>query len=1146
MKKQIYYYYVNDSSQPIPFEAYDIMDFNTIISFSLKTPPQYIKILSQRDNILSVFSILDYLVTLNQPFSLVSFNIFLSHIQQYIQVPTDTLSITTILWLWFRQFSPDEIQQPTELEPILSKYDIPIDSSNILEEYQDWTLQFDQELEDISNSYDEMVNRINTLLQYPCPLDDITPFTTRKTRVQFFANYTHSLFHLLDNSTLSENWIVGIHSSIIRVHRSVFLTEQKEQYIEQFEEIFSQDLSNTLLFYANDLDQSISISKHANNSLHILLDIQPFEDIGDIRTIIEQVLGIPIEKEYKTISVAGTFYIKNTLFEKLIFQDFIMNDEIASYYFYINELEKATRFGENVTLHYNNTSAILINSTNDTSPLPPILSYFRGNYIKINITKTEGQSINHFQEILCIILHRFKSLYTEYQSLYTTLLPNLPTFPSLEYDISSTEDLTNFSIKYKNVFKRTGYKTSCRPKSRVPTIISSTEARELNPLRVIKYPKENDENIDIPSEYLTCKDPEYQFPGIVSLSGGSLFVPCCFNKNPRSSRAFLEYYSGETRPEPRGTDHLKSETQIIKTFGDVGRLPSIIHKFMIALNPTTIYFRSGTIDSPNSILYSLYEMTNRPRPTSNIRQELIDYFGTNLSVCLQENMDRSITEIMNDLSNDTTYLDPRRYIRLFEIFFNVNLILFYKSKKTEMIEIMTPNFQLFPIRYDFDVKKPFVFLYEHWGTSPDRYTKRSFPVCEIIFSSVPTKTFQFTFTSQQSKHLTEIYRTIFNLYPLLQNTPILPTKKEMESQSIDDNGKMRGLFIRIPFINKLCYFENTQPLPPIYIPNEIQLTTLTSIYIPRLQEINIPNMTLSRLLQYESKKYAIFQYLGYDWKIEIRAPNSSDFQRINLPLLVSKPPLSISPRHSFPNINKQQLSRILIDYTLYLYSKFSFPSLNFNSFFQKHTIITPNYIYPKTFSEMINENPLIYNLEKELLILDSKETKEKLSFQIQYYLTYEYDVLETFHTNTILPHFWKVPYDFQNWREMYYTNVFERLFKHNDVVYALDQHSLSLLQKPKGYWYEYKELPIKEWNYPFRYVKVEDEQEAIALTLFWRKYRYIPSYKIGMIETENKKEFYYSQGKWDRPNDFDVMKDEPIFIVRTDESHYYVLLEIKN
>jgi hypothetical protein len=177
-------------------------------------------------------------------------------------------------------------------------------------------------------------------------------------------------------------------------------------------------------------------------------------------------------------------------------------------------------------------------------------------------------------------------MYESYQPLYQEIIPSF-TLKKLDKTEIVEKPITNFADKYKYVFKSIGYKTSCRPKSRIPTIITKEEAKaKKNPLTVIIFPKENDPNIDIPREYLTCTDPNYPFPGITIPAGGGVHVPCCFNKNPVTSKAFREYYANEKVVTVKtGSEHIKSESQIIKTFGDIGKLSYPVLTFLLSLMP---------------------------------------------------------------------------------------------------------------------------------------------------------------------------------------------------------------------------------------------------------------------------------------------------------------------------------------------------------------------------------------------------------------------------------------------------------------------------------------------------------------------------------------------------------------------------------
>lgn len=1151
IKKKIFYVSVNGSDRPLTMEIVDVMNKDELllaIAHELRVTLEFVKVLSRRDNILSVFSVSDYLVSFEQEYSFSSFENVVSFVQEKIP----DISILDLFYLWLTQFPMQTLtSDPEPLNRILSAYNIAI--QDVLEELEDWKEQYEQRRQDIDRLYGEMEVRLDSIYNNQCAKENIIPFAIRKIRVFVTIPFEHSLYYYFDRARLSTDWIIAFYKDVVRTNGVLDMT------VDELNDILTDRDVEKVTIYHRDLEQYLTIEESVEDSSHlkVTMDIRPYEDSDLIRQQIQTMLDVETDGSYKTLSVSGVLYFKDVNYEKLTFHDFIMNDKVANHSFYMNELEKASRFGENVTLQFEGTlTAILINSRNDISPKPSSLSFFRGDYIKVNVTRASGSqndldNVIRFQNICCSLLKRYMGMYNEYRRLYEKIIPALkfPIIQSLTSEEEMDVDMTNFADKYKNVFRKTGYKTSCRPKSRMPTIITEDEAKGTNPLKVIKFPKDGDTMLGIPQEYLTCKDPEYAFPGITSLSGGTLFVPCCFNKNPRSSKSFLEYYKGQKSTEPRGTEHIKSEYQIIKTFGDVGKIPTGIHQFLVALMPEQQFYRLGTEDSPNTVLHSLNFLKDGEKKTDDdLRKEILKFFGENVSVARQENWDMNNLDIVKSLQDDSIYFDPRKYIRLLEVFFNVNIVLFTKSKKTEELQILAPDHKSFYIRYAFDSELPFVFLYEHWGTSPDRYTKRLHPVCEMI-TTQNQKTFMLNDETTDFLNLT--YRNIFRLSPIHQNCPLIPSTLRCRKQIIDAWGKCRGFLCEIK-PGRHVYIESSVPLPPIYIANEEREVVLSNdiLTVDELKTA-FPGMKMKVVLSYTNKFYARFELGSYVWRVRVKRPMTTSEVRVEeqmFPVMYFDPSTEVRESDDVPTIAREkQLARMILDYTLYLYSLHFMDSLDFERFFDQYTLIREAYSYPLKLSENVRENPMI--MDGNRLILPSREVRRRLQFNLQYYMIYRYDELKRYGSVRNLPNFYETPYDFMHWKHVHYLPVFERLLQHKSYLYV-DRCNIKDIVKDDGYWFNIQQNPISNSRNPYKFVRVESEEQAVGISYFWRRHQYIPmNREIGIPDDVGQWDVY----RWDEDSmswtssftglEEDVMR---VYVCTNREAKMYVFLQIKN
>jgi hypothetical protein len=1131
MIKKTYYVSVVGNDKLLQIDIFDIFDQNDymiVLAHILRSSPEYFKILSVKSNIIYTFSILDYLASfIEKKFDVLFFKKICSEIQSKLT----SLDVKTIFLLWLQEYDIMEISSNFKvIQEILTTYKIHLAVDEVAEEMTKFSKEMDQLFNYEEDKYNKLMKRIEILNSYTCVENVIIPFTTRKIRISMKISDVHSLYYFLDHIELTDEWFALAYRELLRSNDPI-----------ENEDIFSERDVEVLMIYNRDLEQMIEL--HYTNVvsvLEIVLDVKPFEDMNDIYQYVQEILGnnIVFVGTSNTLSVSGVFYIKNKRFDKLLFQDFVMNDKIARHYFYINELEKATKYGDNIYIHFEDyITASLINSTNDPSPKPNSLVHYQGSYIKVNVVKakpmdnlllqnTSTSHVSRFQEILCSIFGRFYEIYNTYQPLYKDIIPSF-TIKTLNQTEFVEKQITNFADKYKYVFKSIGYKTSCRPKSRIPTIITREEAKaKKNPLTVILFPKENDPNLDIPREYLTCNDPNYPFPGITVPAGGGVHVPCCFNKNPVTSKAFREYYANEKVVTVKtGSEHIKSESQIIKTFGDIGKLSYQVLTFLLCLMPDMTFYRMGTIDSANSILHSLNHMKGFPLKTDEeIRKEIYDYFKDNLDVCFQENPSKTEKMIEKDVKDPSIYFDPRLYIRLLEVYYNANIIIFSKTKKAEDIHLVIPNFKGFYRQYSFDKNKPFVFIFEHWGTSPDRYTKRRFPVCEMIISQAPNHS-AFKLHKKQLQDLNLFYRQYYLISPLTLFVPILDNV-HIHSQIIDDWGKMRGMLFEIG-IGKYIYIESEQPLPPLHIKKKPKIDMVIIPTLEFLQAKLSPFEIINRV-EYNGKKYIQCRYLGLIWKIQVKSP--IEFQKIDRPFLLWEPTEKIPSILSF----EKRLARIIVDYVLYLYSKY--PDTNIHEFLKKHTKIITGYKYPTDLSELINDNPKI--MDNDILILYSESLREKLRFNIKHSILYNNDELEKLKTFTFLPHYWESPFDFSNWKEIRFVSTNDPFSK--DI--CVEQISFNDISNEKGYWYYRDES--QGLTEPFMYRKVNSVEEGTNITIFWNRFKYIPSFKLDNMTSDKEIDVITNiNGKWDKI--YEKQENiEPIFIGINKKGTLYVLLKI--
>lgn len=938
--------------------------------------------------------------------------------------------------------------------------------------------QIEQEKQELKKQNQELLKFIEFINRISSP----PQIQLLKKTIQFsYDNEQHSLGYYFDHLQLkNKSWDVADFSKFVRISEWISLN------YETVSSVFTDNNNNDDQKRLFIMNSTTSEYLFLDNSGMITADILPNQILET--TLVELFPDFPEIRERvgeaKTIYVSGSFHItKEVLFNKTLLQDTILNDSFLKYFFVVNELEKANKFNQN-TLH------VLL----DTK-FPITITNTERKEIRIQFSKCSSDA--ETQRVKClvdILLIRYSELLDDYVQLYKELLPKSVIISSNKNDSTTIVKETNdFTMKYKNLLRKTGFKTACRPKTRVPVLISESEAKKhSNPLEVLEYPRQDSDHmndLDIPTEYFKCNDSSYKFPGISSLGGGQLFVPCCFNKNPRSSKAFLEYYFDKNIVSSSSTEHIKSDNQIIKKNGDLGKVYPIIVQFFSALFPSKSPFRVGVTDSHDSILHAIGFLLGESVEILEAKMKQTSAMYPHL-----------LNKNKNAKDSTSDYIDPRVYLSLLQFITNTNIIIFTKEKNREdQVDLLNPCFVDQTTFYRFR-KRPFIFLIEHWGSSPDRYTKRKFPICEpIAFSKykeqiILTKALEVS--DADFKIFDLIYSNRFSFSNQIFNASadqIGINLNRIQYQIYDELNRLRGVIVST-FDNQHVYMESQIPLPPLAIK---QNQNLGWNYI-EIQDEN----ELSRMLKnigcyylkklyfaYQNKQFFVVIYTktGCQWIMKTKQFSNTIYTKISKPLMS----FNVNDDH-FPSEFQwnEKMARVLMDYSLYLYrSQPAFSNeMEINAFIDNVIQVKPSHKYPifNQISERIDGNPDI--MKNNILVVTGENIRQKLYF---YVLDYHFNQKREIEQWIFLPHFYSQIWDFNKSHHIFDKTIFIKAMesKHDGVVY-LRMSLVDWVNKwEKGFWYNTDDVPNEKYRSPAVFQKVNSQKEAIGITWLWNKTR---------------------------------------------------------
>jgi hypothetical protein len=640
-------------------------------------------------------------------------------------------------------------------------------------------------------------------------------------------------------------------------------------------------------------------------------------------------------------------------------------------------------------------------------------------------------------------------------------------------------------------------------------------------------------------------------------------LPCCYKtdqKNKKSKLEFLKYFDivdkdnfdnfekenndeiaddndEEKENEEENNDEIaeeenenevkKQQTKIITNKilkeGQFGDLPKEISEFFSKMdtNYDKYYIRKGVKKSKNSFIQCVLECIeeedlkniNLLEDEDEKKQKLDDYLRVTeyqdiryellqfIPVCKQECFKETIEQIEEIVKNNDEYFDPKKFIRLLEYRFNVNIFIFHKDINKETL-ILPNHINQY---YNFSNNKKCIFIYEHYGTLRN-YS--SYPQCEIILRSDKNdnKNNQYIFdiSSEIVKNTMEIYKNLDNviyyedkerIFRVNINGDLYLKNNKIVSQVIDVFGKTRIIIIEV---DHKKYAINIIPIPPLNVP---------IISIEESREYNLSGNYDRRIgiMNYENFENIIKGTMGeFSVYLEYKEENNK-----------------------IKEYNKmKKLSRCIINHFIWFYSNYvndtvdpDYRSYNdltnddFSEFIDMCIEIDPSFNYETIQNVLSFENDGIIREGK--LIIKSEETLKRLKYVLKHKIVREYNNVINYYNNTSMSDYYMDIDDFDSYPS------FQTLLKGKDFtekwlqdVNNLDEYELYDAINIKKKQYFFTNQLIDNNTYIAR--NVDTIEKAIQLGIFWNIEKYNPEkiqsiddnygYKIILYSYKNSKD----------------------------------------
>lgn len=763
------------------------------------------------------------------------------------------------------------------------------------------------------------------------------------------------------------------------------------------------------------------------------------------------------------IMLNGAFYFPNMSINKYVFLDLVMNDDLFSSILSSDEKLKATKKGSSLPLHFNIISighissrltVKTVGSDFDIQGVDKKLFPEGSSYIRIKVSNVKSTAdVNIFKSILSKLMEIYNEKKDRIIEEYRVYLPNFDKDEEIKKDENDTEVLDR-KKELPQLFVSRYSRNGC---PFPPTMIreDDKENEEKAGKKVMGFPKDGTDR-----RYYVCNYKGREYPGIKindKLSNRDIYpyIPCCYgtdqSKKGRGSHLYNYYFNDIPIPEKIKNQQRINVSDKMVEHNDIAFLPPLIEKiFSISMtNPEYYFVRKGILRNKSSFLMTVLEAeqksidikklndfttnTKRFRYLKSVKNifklktkaEITNYLTQerlrlatleNAVLCKQEMYDKTVEEIREDIGNPEVYFDPKLFIRLMEVEYKMNIIIFNKEG------IVLPRHK--QGYYSYENNNPVLFIYEHMGSESNQLVSEQegvihYPQCEIIIpikkdtpSNIKKNIHNYLLhnvgdaiinkeINQTIQNIKQVYTKLKESYILntlitdIKNQPISPEKYsniKYISQGIDIYGKVRR--IDLEFEDNLITMY-TSPIPPLsFKQNDNRKIQFFNMKDPTPNFVINDYDIISSLTDHiEAPTYKIVENGKIKELIITNNDNTvlsfpvdledieGDFVEINEKISYYKEKTSELDLYT----KNKKLARYLIEYLYWKYSKwidehdYNIDDNSVSKFMEEKVIINENVVYKhitKTFSD---ESSFIHD---DKIVVSSEETKKRLAYTL--------------------------------------------------------------------------------------------------------------------------------------------------------------------
>jgi hypothetical protein len=457
-----------------------------------------------------------------------------------------------------------------------------------------------------------------------------------------------------------------------------------------------------------------------------------------------------------------------------------------------------------------------------------------------------------------------------------------------------------FTKGYAHICQNNGQPVIIDPKD-----VEKWESKTFELKGVIKNRQVMDFPPDDPQWKFGCKSDKKPFPGVRKNTTENkeefATVPCCYeidHISEGSKSLYNQIYRGKKRKGTASNPKTPINTDKIIKPGQTGYLPepliNILNKYREGVKlpgekEGWIFLRTGIKKSPNSVIHALLTATmnstyakakddiEKNKVVKYVREEILN--SVDMSLMKQEMFDVSEEDIRKELANENSLLDPEKFTRALEEYFQINIFTFALSKSNDVV-LVIPRHRSFYVKVSRS-NRPTVLLLRQYYSITD-YAK--YPHTELIIDINLNKSANLKAVTLFDLGMLAICKNLFEAtsgnvtWFQHQNTPVnlnekalpiyphfnfynqveIPTLlgigsnkygSNLVGQYIDPMGKARAFVVKYyPDPKKeTSFFKTTFIFPPTSPENTKSLTLegLTEVHSKRLVELMGESLPMS-------------------------------------------------------------------------------------------------------------------------------------------------------------------------------------------------------------------------------------------------------------------------------------------------------------